>query len=204
MQTMAATKLPEVSTRLAVVYFSQTNSTHQITNAVITGMTHTSGTMTFQYRIRGSEIHGGRFQNQELLQQLQTCHGIVFGTPTYMGSISAQFKAFADATSELWAQQSLAGKMAGGFTCGASINGDQGTTINYLMTLASQHGMLWAGLDAAAGYHSEGINRLGCQSGVVAHIDEGQIHPADLASAEYLGARIAKQARLLNAAKELT
>ncbi|MCG8610460.1 MAG: flavodoxin family protein, partial [Pseudomonadales bacterium] len=125
---MAATKLPEVSTRLAVVYFSQTNSTHQLANAIITGINSISGTMTLQHRIRGTEIHNGRFQNRELIQRLQTCHGIVFGTPTYMGCVSAQFKAFADATSELWATQSLAGKMAAGFTCGASINGDQGTT----------------------------------------------------------------------------
>jgi NAD(P)H dehydrogenase (quinone) len=68
-----------------------------------------------------------------------------------MGGVSAQFKAFADATSELWCQQEWAGKIAAGFTCGSAMNGDQTSTLQYLVTLANQQGMLWVGLDSAQG-----------------------------------------------------
>ena len=41
---------------------------------------------------------------------------IVMGCPTYMGSASAPFKAFMDASSKAWSQQIWQGKLAAGFT----------------------------------------------------------------------------------------
>ncbi|UPW17453.1 hypothetical protein M0C34_14570 [Agarivorans sp. TSD2052] len=55
---------------------------------------------------------------------------------------------------------------------------------------ANQHGMLWVGLDTASGYGEHGLNRLGCQLGVVAQSDDGEVHTRDLATAHYLGARV--------------
>ncbi|WP_232011601.1 flavodoxin family protein [Moritella yayanosii] len=107
------------------------------------------------------------------------------------GGGSAQFKAFADATSERWDSQQWRNKFAGGFTVGSCLNGDQANTVQYMATLASQHGMLWIGLDIAGGYNSVGLNRLGCQLGVVGHNPEGEVHRSDLDTAKYLGRRIA-------------
>jgi NAD(P)H dehydrogenase (quinone) len=49
-------------------------------------------------------------------QTLQESDGIIFGTPTYMGSPSWQFKRFADASSKQWFKQDWKGKIAAGFT----------------------------------------------------------------------------------------
>jgi NAD(P)H dehydrogenase (quinone) len=48
-------------------------------------------------------------------EQLQEADGFIFGFPSRFGVMAAQFKAFFDATHELWASQALAGKPAGIF-----------------------------------------------------------------------------------------
>ncbi len=182
---------------IAVVYFTKTDVTGLLAQSLIEGVKTQAGATVVQHVIKGQEIVEGRFENPELLAKLKQCDAIVFGTPTYMGGVSAQFKAFADATSELWCQQEWAGKLAAGFTCGSAMNGDQTSTLQYFVTLANQQGMLWVGLDSAQGYKDHGVNRLGCQLGVVAHSSDGKAHQTDLASAHYLGKRVAQQAMRL-------
>jgi len=179
--------------KIGVIYFSKTDVTEQLADALIAGLNSKSEPVIVRHQITGSEIVEGRFENLSIIDELSTCDAIVFGTPTYMGGVSAQFKAFADATSELWCEQQWAGKMAAGFTCGSAMNGDQTGTLQYLVTLSNQHGMLWVGLDSAQGYKDHGVNRLGCQLGVVAHSADGHVHESDMATAAYLGRRVADQ-----------
>ena len=180
------------SLRIGVIFFSQTGMTERLAQNISKGI-NKAGVSVFQYAIHGSDIEAGRFTDTDVLVQLSKCDAIVMGSPTYMGGVAAQFKAFADATSDLWTSQSWSGKLAAGFTCGGSLNGDQTVTLQYLVTLASQHGMLWLGLDAAHNYKDHGINRLGCQLGVVAHRQGDEVNNQDLLTAEYLGRRIAQQ-----------
>jgi NAD(P)H dehydrogenase (quinone) len=75
-------------------------------------------------------------------QTLQDSDAIIFGTPTYMGGPSWQFKKFADASSKQWFAMAWKGKVAAGFTNSGSITGDKESTLHYMVTLASQHKML--------------------------------------------------------------
>lgn len=179
--------------KVAIVYFSKTDVTHQLACALKEGLENNSSIEVFVHRIQGAEIIEGRFANMDIFNELADADAIVFGTPTYMGNVSAQFKSFADATSELWCDQLWAGKLAAGFTCGSAFNGDQSNTLQYMITLANQHGMLWLGLDSARGYKDHGINRLGCQLGVVACSENGELDEQDKATADYLGQRISEQ-----------
>lgn len=77
---------------------------------------------------------------------LEGADAIIFGSPTYMGNMSWQFKKFADASSRVWATQKWRDKLAGGFTNSASVAGDKQTTLYTMFTLAQQHGMLWVGM----------------------------------------------------------
>jgi NAD(P)H dehydrogenase (quinone) len=77
--------------------------------------------------------------------ELNAADGIIFGAPTYMGGPSADFKKFADASSKQWFTQDWKDKVAAGFTNSASMNGDKFSTIQYFVTLAMQHSMIWAG-----------------------------------------------------------
>lgn len=115
-----------------------------------------------------------------------------------MGGVAAQFKAFADATSDFWERQEWAGKMAAGITSGTALNGDQSSTLQYFSILASQHGMYWVGIDSVHRRDGDGLNRLGCQLGVVAQSDGNTINPTDIKTARYLGVRVSKLASILS------
>jgi len=125
---------------------------------------------------------------------LEAADAIVFGSPTYMGNVSGQFKMFMDASSKPWLEQKWKDKVAAGFTISGSPSGDKLNTLQSLMIFAMQHGMIWVG-NSEMPYNEEGINRLGSFTGVMAQA--GQVAPdiepneADRKSAERLGQRVA-------------
>lgn len=176
--------------RVSVIYFSSNGATAQLAHAAISGIKSVNCEV-HTHEIKGHEIHEGRFVNTDVISEITNSDAVIFATPTYMGGVAAQFKAFADATGNIWPEQSWAGKFSAGITCGTALNGDQSSTLQYLSLFASQHGMLWVGLDTAAGYHQHGLNRLGCQLGIVAQEIENQINAIDLETAKYLGSRVA-------------
>lgn len=139
-------------------------------------------------------------------EQLAAARAIVFGSPTYMGNVSWQFKKFADATSAVWGKQGWKDKLAAGFTNSASINGDKLATLQALFTLSQQHGMLWVGTGMmpanAKASTRDDINYLASFSGLMtatpsdASVDE--LVPGDLATARAFGERIATVVRRYN------
>jgi NAD(P)H dehydrogenase (quinone) len=131
---------------------------------------------------------------------LNAADAIIFGSPTYMGTVSWQFKKFADATSKQWFGSAWKDKVAGGFTISASPSGDKLSTIQYFITLAMQQGMVWVGQPAM---NDGNINRLGSNSGLMAQV--GPTSPAadipqgDLDTAKAYGERVAAVAAKLHA-----
>lgn len=79
-------------------------------------------------------------------QRLSEAKGIILGAPTYMGSVPWQFKKFADASSKVWFSRGWQDKIFAGFSNSASLNGDKQVSLQYLQTLASQHGGIWVSL----------------------------------------------------------
>ena len=71
--------------------------------------------------------------------KLDAAHAIVFGSPTYMGSASWQFKKFADTSSKKWFSGAWKNKIAAGFTNSGSASGDKLSTLQWFITLAMQH-----------------------------------------------------------------
>ena len=103
---------------------------------------------------------------------LAAADAIIFGTPTYMGGPSWQFKKFADACSKAWASRAWQDKIFGGFTNSASLNGDKQVTMIYLQTLASQLGGIWVSLGlmpaSTKAAKRDDINSLGGSLGALA------------------------------------
>lgn len=178
--------------RIAIVFFSASGVTARLAEAVWAGASEVADAVPC--RITPSDIVEGRFTNEEILKAADAADGLAFGSPTYMGGPAAQFKAFADATSDRWSEQRWANKVAAGFTTGACANGDQGHTLAYFAILAAQHGMLWCSLDIPGGSDRHGRNRLGSQLGLATHAVEGVPHSSDLATAHHLGKRLASSA----------
>jgi NAD(P)H dehydrogenase (quinone) len=129
---------------------------------------------------------------------LDAADAIIFGSPTYMGMASWQFKKIADASSKRWFSSAWKDKIAAGFTISASPSGDKLSTIQYFITLAMQHGMVWVGQPAM---NDGTINRIGSNSGLMAQV--GPTSPAadipegDLDTARQYGQRIAQVAKKL-------
>jgi len=138
--------------------------------------------------------------------QLGAADAIVFGSPTYMGSVSWQFKKFADASSKAWFTQAWTNKIAAGFTNSASMNGDKLSTLHYLFTLSQQHSMIWVGTglmpsNSKAAQRND-VNYLASYSGAMAQspsdasVDE--MLPGDLETARLFGVRVAEVAGKFN------
>lgn len=68
-------------------------------------------------------------------QQLVEADGFIFGFPSRFGVMAAQFKAFFDATGDIWASQLLAGKPAGIFWSTGFHGGGQELTAYVKSTL---------------------------------------------------------------------
>ncbi len=134
---------------------------------------------------------------------LDASDAIVFGAPTYMGTASGAFHAFAEATSKRWFTSAWKDKLAAGFTNSASKSGDKLHTLQFFTVLAAQHGMHWVSLGLHPGWNSSeasenDLNRLGIFLGAGAQTNNDQgpegVHKADIATAEHLGRRVAQTA----------
>ncbi|RTL48226.1 MAG: flavodoxin family protein [Rhodocyclaceae bacterium] len=137
---------------------------------------------------------------------LDAADAIVFGAPTYMGSVSAPFKTFMDASSKPWFTQNWKDKVAAGFTTSASQSGDKLGSLIQLMVFANQHGMIWTSLGLMPGNNSstgsvDDLNRLGSFSGAMAQANADQggdaMRDSDLKTAAHLGQRVATLAAKL-------
>ncbi|TBR60302.1 NADPH-dependent FMN reductase [Westiellopsis prolifica IICB1] len=190
-------------TTVAVVYFSGSGHTHLMAEAVAAGANQVAGTKAELLRITGEQIVNGRWQDHEILNKLSQADAIVFGTPTYMGGVAAQFKAFLDAASTAWFTQQWKDKIAGGFTHSSSLSGDKQGTLIYLSINAAQHSMIWVGVgELPSSYQgkTDGVNRLGSFLGVMGQSPmdlsggEAVLDSGDRITAENYGKRIAEAA----------
>ena len=176
-------------TKTVVVYHSGYGHTQRVAQFVAEGAKATIVAIDADGNITDAEW-----------ETLNAADAIIFGSPTYMGSVSWQFKKFADATSKQWFGSAWKDKVAGGFTISASPSGDKLSTIQYFITLAMQQGMVWVGQPAM---NDGNINRLGSNSGLMAQV--GPTSPAadipqgDLDTAKAYGERVAAVVAKLHA-----
>lgn len=142
------------------------------------------------------------------LDELDGADAIIFGCPTYMGSMSAEMKKFVEAAARKWFTLAWKDKIAGAFTNSSSFSGDKLNTLIGLVINAMQHGMIYVGtgiLPAASdpasmnqieGPGPEVVNRVGSFTGPMSasfQVDPpGAPTPGDLETAELYGKRIAE------------
>ncbi len=134
--------------------------------------------------------------------ELAAADAIIMGSPTYMGSVSWQFKKFADASSKPWYSQQWKNKIAAGFTNSATMNGDKHSTLHYLFTLAMQHSMIWAGTglmpsNSKAAQRND-VNYVGSFAGAMMQSPSDAspyvVLPGDIETARLFGQRVAEVA----------
>ncbi len=180
---------------VTIVYHSGYGHTRVQAEAVLEGAASVAGTET--HLVDSTEI-------ENAWPYLDEADAIIFGTPTYMGGPSAQFKTFLDATSGRWAEQQWKDKLAAGFTNSAGLSGDKLATLESLLLVAMQHGMVWVGLGLLPGNHTskgspEDLNRIASSLGAMAQSDADvgpEVAPgaSDRRTAYHLGQRVAEAA----------
>src|SRR5213080_1255287 len=112
---------------IAVVCHSGYGHTKALAEAVAKGAEGVPGAHV-------SLIEVGEAQAREA--ELDAADAVIFGSPTYMGGVSAEFAKFEDWTVKRWMDGRWRDKLAAGFTVSASWGGDKQNTLNQLLTLA--------------------------------------------------------------------
>jgi NAD(P)H dehydrogenase (quinone) len=181
--------LPSIKT--AVVYHSGYGHTKRLAEAVAAGAAASLIAIDAEGNIAETEW-----------ENLNSADAIIFGSPTYMGGPSWQFKKFADASSKPWSEGKWENKIFGGFTNSASINGDKLNTLQYFVLLAGQHGGLWVSLAIKPANikasKRDDPNRMGSYIAPMAQSDAdaapGEMSEGDLETARLYGVRVAEMA----------
>jgi NAD(P)H dehydrogenase (quinone) len=189
--------------KIVIVYHSGYGHTRKQAEAVHSGAASVASTELIAIDAQG-DLPAGAWDT------LAAAEAIIFGSPTYMGGASWQFKKFADASSKPWFSQVWKDKIAAGFTNSATINGDKHSTLHYFITLAMQHSMVWVGTgmlpsNSKAATRND-VNYLGSSAGAMSQSpsdsspEEGPL-PGDLETARMFGARVAQAALRWNRGK---
>ena len=139
------------------------------------------------------------------LDDLREADGVIFGSPTRYGNMTAQMKQLIDSTATLWLKGEMEGKPAGVFTSTASTHGGQETTLLTMMVPLIHLGMVIVGVP----YSTDGMLHTEARGGTPYGATtiagpRGELQPTkeDLAIASALGTRVATIAKKLSCREE--
>ena len=173
---------------IAVVYHSGYGHTKRMAESVAAGAGATLVAIDAEGNLSDSDW-----------ETLNKADAIIFGSPTYMGSVTWQFKKFADASSKAWFTQAWKDKIFAGFTNSATMNGDKHSTLHYFITLAMQHSGIWVGTglmpsNSKAAQRND-VNYVGSFAGAMAQSPSDsspeEMLSGDLETAKLFGQRVA-------------
>ncbi len=196
--------------KVLVVYYSLYGHVLQLAQAVAAGVKSVAGVAVVLRRVQEfPEVEQEMSQHQHALavwerqqdipicslEDLKEADGIVFGTPTRYGNMTAQMKRLFDSTVKLWSEGAFEGKPAGVFTSTASTHGGQETTCFTMMAPLLHLGMIIVGVPYSTPgllhYEGRGGTPYGAST-VAGGRNELQPAPEDLAIAQALGRRVAE------------
>lgn len=196
--------------KVLIVYYSMYGHTYRMARAVEKGVASVQGVQAVLRRVEEFESvlkataqsqHASQLREQTkdipvcTVEDLRQADGVVFGSPTRYGNMTAQMKQLIDSTAELWLKGEMEGKPAGVFTSTASTHGGQETTLLSMMIPLLHLGMIIVGLPYSLPgmIHTEGRGGTPYGASCIAG-PRGELEPKpeDLQLAEALGKRVAE------------
>ena len=117
--------------KVLIAYYSRSGNTQQMAKK-IEGSIAKEGVQTILKKIE-----------DVVANELTTYDGIVFGSPTYYGTMAWQIKKLLDESVSLHGK--LKGKVGGAFSSAANIGGGNETTITDILNAMLVHGMIIQG-----------------------------------------------------------
>lgn len=182
--------------KIAIIYHSKNGHTKKQAIAVMEGVSSVQDTEVKMISVE---------EFDDNIDFINASDAIIFGSPTYMGTISAKYKEFMENTSKLWFKQAWKDKLAAGFVNSGWASGDKLNVLSQLFIFAAQHGMIWVSLGLIPGDllgkpETKEINRLGSFMGAMscsAFDKPADCTPpeSDLQTAKLLGERVANLAQ---------
>ncbi len=145
--------------RILILYYSMTGNVYKMAKLVAEGVREAGAEAVIktvpelmpEELIRANElIVAAKKEQAEVpiatVEELADYEGIIVGTPTRFGNMTAQMRNFWDQTGSHWVQGSLIGKPVGVFCSTASLHGGQETTIISSMMTFFHQGMIIVGV----------------------------------------------------------
>lgn len=196
--------------KILVVYYTMYGHTLTLAQAVAEGASKVSGVEGILRRVQEFDVVDKIIDQDEAARKvrdhqsqipictvddLKEADGVILGSPTRYGNMTAQMKQLIDSTSSLWLNGEMEGKPAGVFTSTASTHGGQETTLLTMMVPLLHLGMIIVGLPYSLPgmIHTEarGGTPYGA-SAIAGGQGELQPKPEDLEIASALGQRVAQ------------
>ncbi|KAK8706108.1 hypothetical protein V6N13_049685 [Hibiscus sabdariffa] len=177
-----------MATKVYIVYYSMYGHVEQLAEEIKKGAASVEGVEATLWQTLSEEILGKMSAPPKsdvpiiTPNDLAEADGFIFGFPTRFGMMSAQFKAFMDATGGLWRTQQLAGKPAGIFYSTGSQGGGQETTPLTAITQLVHHGMIFVpiGYSFGAGMFEMEQVKGGSPYGAGTYAGDGSRMPSEL------------------------
>jgi NAD(P)H dehydrogenase (quinone) len=200
--------------RIAVVYYSARGNVHKLARAIADGAAREGAEVRprhvaelSQEMLISAKQHWGQHRSEiedepeAALEDIEWADGVAFGTPVRFGNVAAQLKVFLDLAGELWQQGKLADKVGTSFTSSQTEHGGQESAILALNNTLYH----WGALVLPLGYTvHEVFNGGGNPYGTSFTGDPHAGGPDEqtLVVARAQGARLARYARVIGAARE--
>jgi NAD(P)H dehydrogenase (quinone) len=196
--------------KVLIVYYSMYGHTYHMARAVEKGVASVKGVEAVLRRVQEfEEVLKATAQSQHAqalreqtknipvctVDDLRQADGVLFGSPTRYGNMTAQMKNLIDSTADLWMKGEMEGKPAGVFTSTATTHGGQETTLVSMMIPLFHLGMVLVGVPYSLPgmIHTEGRGGTPYGASCVAG-PKGELEPRpeDLHLAEAQGKRVAE------------
>ncbi|MEW6732406.1 MAG: NAD(P)H:quinone oxidoreductase [Acidobacteriota bacterium] len=201
--------------KVLVVYYSMYGHTYQLAQAVAEGVRSVAGVELVLRRAAEFESNEKQIDESEHARQarerqkdipvctiddLREADGVIFGTPTRFGNMTAQLKQLIDSAASLWLKGEMEGKPAGVFTSTASTHGGQETTLLTMMVPLLHLGMIIVGVPYSVPGMIHTTGHGGTPYGATTTAGaRGELQPSegDLNIARALGERVAEVTKKL-------
>lgn len=141
-------------TKILILYHSRLGSVEKLATLIACGVEATDGVEAIIRTV--PNISANTEKDEQIvpesgapyasLEDLKKCDGLLLGSPTRFGNMSAEMKHFLDSTSSIWMSGELQGKPAAVFSSSSSMHGGQESTLLSMMNPLLHHGMLIVGI----------------------------------------------------------
>jgi len=206
--------MPDAKANILVVFYSRDGSVETLARAISEGAREAGA----EVRLRRvpdlvspdvmAKVPGWEERSKRMLAEYgaptqadaEWADGIIFGTPTRFGNVSAELKAYIDSLGGLWFQGKLNGKAAGAFTSTSGPHGGNETTVVSLFIPMAHLGFIIV----PTGYtHEKVVQGHGTPYGASSTSGQNSAKPTadELVVARHQGARVTQVAAALKAAR---